>query len=107
MSILEAMASSLPVIATRVGGIPDLISEGQEGYLLDPGDVNGLARAISQLAQDSDKRRTMGRMGLVKAQSLYDVSVAMQLLQGLYDEILKADHSFPEDMNTLKEITNH
>ena len=107
MSILEAMASSLPVIATRVGGIPDLISEGQEGYLLDPGDVNGLARAIAHLAQDSDKRQTMGRMGLVKAQSLYNVSVAIEQLQSLYDEILKSDRSFSEDMHTLIERIDH
>jgi glycosyltransferase involved in cell wall biosynthesis len=67
IGILEAMAASMPVIATRVGGILDLITEDQEGYLLDPGDVEGLAQAISRLACDAKTREEMGRKGLETA----------------------------------------
>ena len=89
IAILEAMACSLPVVATNVGGIPDLITEGQEGYLLEPGDVQGLARAISGLAGDSKTREYMGRNGLQKAQTVHDVSVGVQHLQSLYEAMLE------------------
>jgi glycosyltransferase involved in cell wall biosynthesis len=88
ISILEAMASSIPVIATKVGGIPDLITEGQEGYLLDPGDVEGLARAISTLACSHKTRKDMARNGLQKARHLYDVSTGVHMLQSLYEGML-------------------
>jgi len=100
IGILEAMASSVPIIATRVGGIPDLITENQEGSLLDPGDVEGLARAIDRLASDSKAREDMGRRGLEKARSMYDVSVGVQRLQNLYEAILKAAPSPVADRDT-------
>lgn len=59
MAVLEGMASSLPVIATRVGGIPDLVEHGRSGFLLEPGDVEGLAGHICALA-DPKTRRRMG-----------------------------------------------
>jgi glycosyltransferase involved in cell wall biosynthesis len=97
IAILEAMACSLPVVATKVGGIPDLITEGQEGYLLEPGDIQGLARAISGLACDFKTRESMGRNGLHKAQTLHDVSVGVQHLQTLYEAMLEQTrHSFTQ-----------
>jgi glycosyltransferase involved in cell wall biosynthesis len=90
IGILEAMASSVPVIGTRVGGIPDLITENKEGYLVDPGDVDGLARAIYRLASDSRTREDMGKTGLEKARSLYDISVGIERLHNLYEEMLKS-----------------
>ena len=89
MGILEAMASSIPVVATKVGGIPDMITDGQEGYQLNPGDVEGLVKAISHLAQDPDKRKKMGEKGLQKALSLYDIPIGTQQLENLYKEILQ------------------
>ncbi len=88
IGILEAMAASLPVIATRVGGIPDVITEGQEGYLLDPGNVEDLARLISQLADHAETRAHMGAKGLHTARRQYDVAVGMQQLQQLYEQML-------------------
>jgi glycosyltransferase involved in cell wall biosynthesis len=88
IGILEAMAASLPVVATRVGGIPDMITDGQEGYLIDPGDHEGLARAISRLAQEPYKRKEMGKRGFEKVQNLYDVRIGIQHLQNLYEELI-------------------
>src|SRR5262249_2180627 len=57
---LEAMASGCPVIATDVGGIPDIVRSGRNGLLVKPHDIAGLRTAIETLARDPIKRATMG-----------------------------------------------
>lgn len=60
ISIMEAMASGLPIIATRVGSVAGLVGEGRAGPLVEPGDVEGLARAIAALADDPAERARIG-----------------------------------------------
>jgi glycosyltransferase involved in cell wall biosynthesis len=67
ISMLEAMAAGLPVISTTVGGIPDLIEDGVEGYLVAPGDVEALADRIARLIKDPTERRRMGERARLKA----------------------------------------
>ena len=59
MTILEAMASKVPVIATRAGGIPDIIKDNETGLLVDSQDVNVLKTKIESLIDDQDKRRRL------------------------------------------------
>src|SRR5262245_4073655 len=61
ISMLEAMAAGLPVISTPVGGIPDVVEEGVEGYIVEPGDVEALADRLTLLINDPERRRRMGR----------------------------------------------
>jgi glycosyltransferase involved in cell wall biosynthesis len=89
IAILESMAVGLPVIATRVGGIPDMITHGQEGLLINHGDVDGLAKAISQLAEDRSAMSTMSEGGLRRVHQLYDVSVGVQQLEDLYRRVMR------------------
>lgn len=63
LSLMEAMACSKPVVATRVGGIPELVTDGVEGLLVEPGDVSGLGDAMNALLDDDEKRERMGRAG--------------------------------------------
>jgi glycosyltransferase involved in cell wall biosynthesis len=58
--IMEAMACGLPVVATRVGGVPEIVQNGETGFLCDPADEDGLARAILKLIADPALRRRMG-----------------------------------------------
>lgn len=59
LALLEAMAAGLPIVATRAGGIPDVVDDGVHGLLVKPGDVAGLAQAIEHLIVDRDLARNM------------------------------------------------
>ena len=63
LSVLEAQASGVPVVATRAGGIPDFVTDGDNGLLVPPGDAESLARALERLLLDLDLRRQLGRRG--------------------------------------------
>lgn len=69
---IEAMSYKLPVIATLIGAIPDFVSDGESGYLVEPGDVDGLACALILLLDDAQKCRTFGESGYNKATSRYN-----------------------------------
>lgn len=60
-SLLEAMASGIPVVASRVGGIPEVISQGKEGFLVTPGNVSELSEALEILIKDGALRTVMGK----------------------------------------------
>lgn len=61
--ILEAMACGLPVVATRVGGIPEIVCDGATGFLVAPGDIDGLAQAVLKLIRNKEARVQMGLQG--------------------------------------------
>ncbi len=63
MTVLEAMGAGLPVVSTRVGGIPEAVVDGETGILLEPGDVVCLAAALRTLAEDPGLRARMGVAG--------------------------------------------
>src|SRR5207302_1116688 len=63
LCVLEAMAHGRPVVASAVGGIPELVEDGVTGYLVEPGDVAGLRAAIERLLADPALRRRLGRAG--------------------------------------------
>ena len=87
-SLLEAMATGLPVLATRHGGIPEAVVHGETGLLVDEKDVTGLAAAMTELGTDPVKRLEMGRKGsqFVRENFAQDVQVAR--LEGFYDEAI-------------------
>jgi glycosyltransferase involved in cell wall biosynthesis len=84
MSVLEAMAAGLPVVTTPVGGIPEAISDGVEGFLVDPGDVAGLAARLEQLAGDPELARRMGRAGRRKVETTFAASTVLPRIEQIY-----------------------
>lgn len=86
--ILEAMAFGVPVIATRVGGIPDTLDDGRCGFLLEPGDVDGLALGLSAVLNDLDLRRALRANARNKVEAEFAVEVVVKKLGGVYDKCL-------------------
>jgi len=73
-AVLEAMLCGLPVVVTRTGGLPELIVDGGNGFVVEPGDVEGLVRAITTLLHDPKLRESMGRANKLKAKK-YSIDV--------------------------------
>ena len=71
MSVLEAMSAALPVAATRITGIPELVGEGETGFLVPPGDAAALADRLERLLADRELRSRMGRAGREKVEAEY------------------------------------
>lgn len=84
-AILEAMASALPVLATRVGGNPELVRHGQTGYLVPADAPQSLAQRLLQLAQDPGLARVMGRAGRVRMERCFSLASMVSAYQALYD----------------------
>ena len=87
-SVLEAMAVGLPVVASNVGAIPEIVDVPDGGMLLDPGDVDGFARAIDHLRTHPELRDQMGRYNREKARRNYDYDAVVKRLCGVYDDVL-------------------
>jgi glycosyltransferase involved in cell wall biosynthesis len=85
---LEAMAHGLPVVATRAGGIPDKVTDGQTGRLVEPGDVEALARGLAELAQDAALREAMGSRGRKRALEDFGWPALAERTVALYEELL-------------------
>lgn len=87
-ALVEAMYAGLPVVATRVGGVPELIGEGTEGLLVPPSQPAALAAALLGLALDAGRRQRMGAAAAVRAGE-YSVEKMIEKLEALYGSLLE------------------
>jgi sugar transferase (PEP-CTERM/EpsH1 system associated) len=89
-TILEAMASSLPVIATAVGGNAELVATGISGEIIPPADVEAMAQQICRLANKPQMARHMGTAGRGIVEQKFSISAMVAAYQGTYDKLLRS-----------------
>jgi glycosyltransferase involved in cell wall biosynthesis len=77
---MEAMARGVPVVATRVGGVPDLVAHGQTGWLAEPGDTAAIAEGIREISTDAALRARLAENG-VRAMGRYDWPGVIETLE--------------------------
>ena len=87
LALLEAQALGRPVIASAVGGVPEVVTSGEDGWLVRGGDSLALARAISLLANDPPLRERMGREAASRARQRHDIRDTVDALETLYCEV--------------------
>jgi glycosyltransferase involved in cell wall biosynthesis len=95
MVLIEAQAKGMAVIATNVGGIPEIVKDKQTGILVRPGDYLGLARAINHLLADREKRLVMGQAGKEWVRSRFKAEEMVSNISGIYQKLIKQKNVKP------------
>lgn len=90
MALIEAMASAVPPVATAVGGVPDLVTDGVEGFLVQPRDPQALAGAIGRMFADDSARGRMGRSARERIRRDFSPRTIVEQIGGLYRELMKS-----------------
>jgi glycosyltransferase involved in cell wall biosynthesis len=89
VTVIEALAAELPVVATRVGGVPDVVRDGEDGYLVEAGATDDLADRLAQLARDPALRARMGKQGRERVLPRYAVERLVDDVDRLYRSLLE------------------
>lgn len=89
IALLEAMAAGIPCVATRVGGVPEILVDGEEGHLVEPSDAGALADALLGLLADGPTRQVMGDAGRAQAARM-DAGRAVERIESIYESIAAA-----------------
>jgi glycosyltransferase involved in cell wall biosynthesis len=90
VTTIEALAAGRPVVATRVGGLPDVVRDGVDGFLVEPGEIDALAERLARLAGDPGLRERMGAAGRERVLDRYAVSRLVDDVDRLYRSLLEA-----------------
>lgn len=94
LAVIEAMAAGLPIASTAVGGVPELLENGREGFIVQPGRAEQLSEAMVTLLKDGKLRRAMGAAAAARAKDKFDVSAMIRAYEELYSEISNPSHTW-------------
>jgi len=89
--LLEAMAFKLPIVATRVGGVPEVVKDGETGLLIPSQDPQSFVNAVLKIYRNRDWGRDLGLAGYERVKRKFDLEVIVQKLENLYVEVLQGD----------------
>ncbi len=93
LAALEGMACQVPVIASRVGGIPEVIEEGECGYMFEVGDVEGMALSALRILNDASERERLGRRGREIAAARFSTEKIIPQYEELYRKVISGEHA--------------
>jgi 1,2-diacylglycerol 3-alpha-glucosyltransferase len=92
--LLEAIASGLPIVAVNATFVPEIVHDGVNGFLVESGDINGLANAISTLLKNPQQGREMGKISRMIAEA-HDIQISMDLHEQFYSDFVKQNETQP------------
>jgi glycosyltransferase involved in cell wall biosynthesis len=95
MALLEAMAAAVPVVATRVGGVPELVEDGVSGRIVEPERVQPLAEAIGELLDDPERRLSLGRAGATRVAERFSIADVGRRMVRVYEQALNGREPVP------------
>jgi glycosyltransferase involved in cell wall biosynthesis len=87
LSILEAMEAGRPIVATRVGGVPEMIDDGVHGLLVTPHDPAAIAAGVARVLDDRAAAEAMGRRARERRRTEFDVDVMVSRFERLYEDL--------------------
>ena len=87
MTLIEAMYSGLPIIASRIGGIPDAVNDGLTGLLVKPGDAKDLGEKLEHLLKNKEERLFLGRNAKIKAEKDFNINIMLDKYEKVFKEI--------------------
>jgi glycosyltransferase involved in cell wall biosynthesis len=93
LAALEAMACEVPVIATNVGGVPEVIENGVDGYLVEPGDVKTAAKFAIDLLSRPDRGREIGHLARINAKKKFCANDVIPMYESYYEQVLAGAYS--------------
>jgi glycosyltransferase involved in cell wall biosynthesis len=88
IALLEAMAAGLPIISSTVGSVPEVVKEGVNGFLFQPGDIDRIATYVEFLADNKALREKMGRFNAQEAKEKYQIERVMWEIQNVYEKLV-------------------
>jgi glycosyltransferase involved in cell wall biosynthesis len=102
---IEAMTARLPIVATRVGAIPDFVEEGRNGIMVEPGDIQGLASALLQLLKDPERCRSYGEYSFQLTRDRYSwEAVGQKFKQNILNVLVGLDPSVNNELLKVQEM---
>lgn len=99
-TILEAMATGLPVVATRVGGNPDVVDDEKTGILVSPSNADALAGAIAEYLLDREKLRSHGRAARQRVEAFFSMEAMLNSYLMIYDEVIKRRNALESQISS-------
>ncbi|MCC6457170.1 MAG: glycosyltransferase [Caldilineaceae bacterium] len=100
IALLEAMTLGKPIVSTAVGGIPEVITGGQEGWLAPVGAITQLAQQLKTLLDNAAQRQAMGERGAAKVEAAYHIKQRVHAIEEVYKEVLQKRHQ-PQNTQPL------